>query len=73
MKWFVRLVLILLPTIVNAEECPGLEQAKWAYDTDTSLLRLCIEEGNLLRCTTFPVRVTLEDDSFGYTQNPFRK
>lgn len=67
------LILFLFSFTAYAENCPGLEKAKWAYDTDTSLLRLCIEEGNLLRCTTFPVRVTLEDDSFGYTENPFRK
>ena len=72
---FALLLLLLLSSTAYAESCPGLDSAKWAYDSDNNILRLCVEssDGNKLNCTTFPKRVFMDDDSFGYTENPFRR
>jgi hypothetical protein len=66
----VRFVLLFLfSSVAYAESCPGLEKAKWAYDTENNILRLCIEsdDGKRLNCTTFPKKVFMDNE------NPFRR
>lgn len=77
MKKIIGVALVLMLSPVTAEECDNadtiMNNARWAYDTENKTLRLCVEDGNLFRCTTFPKKVFMDDDSFGYTENPFRR
>jgi hypothetical protein len=71
-------LLAALAFPVSAGECTAedlLGTAQWAYDTKNHVLRLCIDtpKGDQLRCTVFPKQVFMDDDSFGYHQNPFKR
>jgi len=52
--------MLLLASAAQAE-C-ALDQARWAYDEENRILRLCvkIQASDQLRCTTFPHPVVID-------------
>lgn len=58
-----RLVFVLILTMAQPAqaEC-ALDQARWAYDEENRILRLCvkIQGSDQLRCTTFPQPVVID-------------
>jgi hypothetical protein len=52
--------ILLLASSAHAE-C-ALDQARWAYDEENRILRLCvkIQGSDQLRCTTFPQTVVID-------------
>lgn len=63
----VRIVAFLLLFIATSAqaEC-ALDRARWAYDEEKRILRLCVEiDGtSQLRCTTFPQTVVIDPFNF---------
>ena len=63
----VRIIVFLMLFIATSvqAEC-ALDRARWAYDEEKRILRLCVEidGAEQLRCTTFPQTVVIDPFSF---------